>query len=381
MYAGPSEVMTPSLINDIARQQFLAYLSAVFSAPTAREIEGHLRELNPPAPFRIRMKALYSRGSVESTFTEMTRAGLFKRLTDSGAGFSFSAVRGTEIDSLVYFAVMPSSVGSVSIVVAVCEREEWHLLLRAVKKEYPSLVPVYLSQRELLESISYLRNRLGDSYNLRVREISAREKVQTPEGLRTKTIREWTYEAWEKAVSDVSERRQIVSTISVAFHRRLADKIDIVPAAICKVSKWGEVDFTGRYDLIWSSVVLRIAEVGEKKLSFYSKRGLRETSFKAAPLAITYAAPIFSDVGEIRRLVTALTRYPRSMHSVQHGNPYAYVHVADAYDGSSFDVWAVTADSITILPRLKATEAAVDRLIRYIFDAFREGAVGDYAAG
>jgi hypothetical protein len=325
------------------------------------------------------MKVLYSQVPAVTLFSDMAKDGLVSRLNKNGPGFSFAAIRGENVDSTVYFAILPTLYPQMSVVAAVAEREEWHVLLRAIKKEYPALVPIYLSQRELLQSISHLRKSVSASYDLRVREISARETLETPEGRRLKTVREWTYEDWEKAISHVSARRQTVMNVGVDFHRRVSDKIDVVPAAMCKVTKFGEIEFTGRYDLIWSTVVAHIAEVGEKKLSFYSKRGLREREFKAAPLVISYSAPVFSDVSEVRRLVTVLTKYPRSMHSVQHGNPYAYVHVSDAYDGSSFDVWAVTPESITIVPRLKATEAAVDRLIRYVFDAFREGVVGNYA--
>ena len=74
-----------------------------------------------------------------------------------------------------------------------------------------------------------------------------------------------------------------------------------------------------------------------------------------------------------------LRKYPHSMHSVQHGNPYVHVQISDVYDGSAFDVWAVSNQSIVLVPRLKATEAAFQRLIHYVFDRFREGEVREYS--
>jgi hypothetical protein len=217
---------------------------------------------------------------------------------------------------------------------------------------------------------------LGE-YDLRVREISLRETFSTAEGDRTKSVREWTFEDWERAIGHVSARRQIIRSVSLAFHRQVGSEIDVVPAAHCRVTKNGEIELTGRYHLIWDTVIAHIAEAGYKKLAFYAKRGLRENSYTPRPLTISYSAPVFDDVIEVRRLVAALSTYPHSMHIVTHGNPYAHVQVADTYDGSSFEVWAVAPERITLVPRLKSTEAAVDRLIHYIFENFREGSVDE----
>src|SRR5687767_15942683 len=101
--------------------------------------------------------------------------------------------------------------------------------------------------------------------------------------------------------------------------------------------------------------------------------------YTAAPLRIQYPQPVFDKLETVRRFVRVLREYPRSMHSVQHGNPYAYVQVSDTFDGSSFDVWALAPDAISIVPRLKATEAAVARLIQWLFEEFQEGTVEAYA--
>ena len=66
------------------------------------------------------------------------------------------------------------------------------------------------------------------------------------------------------------------------------------------------------------------------------------------------------------------------MHAVEHGNPYAHVKMTDMYDGSSFDVWAISPSRIALMPGLKASEAAFERIVDYIFDKFREGQIADY---
>src|SRR6185437_12973062 len=111
------------------------------------------------------------------------------------------------------------------------------------------------------------------------------------------------------------------------------------------------------------------------KFQTYSRRGLKENNYIAAPLCIQYAEPVFDRVQEVRRLVQVLSHYPHSMHAVKHGNPYAFVQLSDVYDGSAFDIWALSPTRITVVPKLKATEAAVSRLIQFIFERFREGRV------
>jgi hypothetical protein len=66
------------------------------------------------------------------------------------------------------------------------------------------------------------------------------------------------------------------------------------------------------------------------------------------------------------------------MRAVMHGNPHAHVHMTDLFDGSSFDVWAVSPQRVVLIPGLKASEAAFERFIHYIFDVFREGQIATY---
>ena len=87
---------------------------------------------------------------------------------------------------------------------------------------------------------------------------------------------------------------------------------------------------------------------------------------------------IFDDIEHVRKLVSVLTDYKHSMHAVIHGNPYAHVRLTDLCDGSSFDVWAVPPQCVALVPGLKASEAAFERLVHFIFDAFREGKIVTY---
>ena len=76
--------------------------------------------------------------------------------------------------------------------------------------------------------------------------------------------------------------------------------------------------------------------------------------------------------------MAVLRKYPHSIHAVQHGNPYVHVQIADTFDGSAFEVWSLADDEMVIVPQLHSTEAAVERLVHYVYEEFREGTITDY---
>jgi hypothetical protein len=122
-------------------------------------------------------------------------------------------------------------------------------------------------------------------------------------------------------------------------------------------------------------VIADVVAAGAEKLKFLSNRGLRDRKYSPAPLSIHFKRRVFDDLGEVRRFVDVMRKYPHSAYAIEHGNPYAHLQLSDRYDGSSFELWAVTSDDILVVPRLRATEAALERLIHYIYDEFREGEV------
>ena len=141
-----------------SRTRFLEYVAAIFARPSAAEIVEHLRELTPLTPYRVRMKVLYSDAGVLTEFDDLARIGSVSRLDERGPGFALQVGHG-EGASLIHFAVLPTPQPHVAVVVSVAEREEWHLLLRLIRRAYPALVPIYLSQRELLHGRRLLLQR------------------------------------------------------------------------------------------------------------------------------------------------------------------------------------------------------------------------------
>jgi len=261
-------------------------------------------------------------------------------------------------------------------VISICKSDEWKIMERLIKDEYPRLVPILLSQGELIAGVKRLRQ--AALHNVRVKSFSAKEKLGETSNKGKTSIREWTDKQLDEALQIIRERGQVLTSLEVEFFPRVGDRSHVVPKATCKIRKTGEIEVTGSLRLAFNAVAKEVARVGEKKLRNYSGRGLREAEYKPRPLAINFQQPIFDDLETVRGFVHLLSKYPRSMHAVEHGNPYAHVKITDLFDYSAFEVWAIPPSRIALLPGLKASEAAFERLVHHIFDGFNEGQVVEY---
>lgn len=371
--------MNPRLASSEERQRFEAFVGALFETVSESEMRQHLADLAVPRPYRLRMKVMYSKADWHEVLARLHVPNGSLQRHERGVGYKYTARvgRGHRRAVNLSFALLPTSVDSTRVLVTVCTSSQWAVLLALVAHAYPRLVPVFLSQRELIAGTL----RLGaesDRYVLRVAGLSAREPLSAS-WKRRKAVREWTDEELRDVLRHVADRRQVLESIELAFFKRLGSETDVVPSVLAKMTKRGEVEVTGSFDLAMSSAVAYVAEVGGRKLALYSRRGLRDRQYRAAPLEIRFSGPVLAEVSEVRKLVAVLAKYPHAMYSVDHGNPYAHVQVSDNYDGSAFDVWAVSGESILLVPLLKASEAAVERLVHYVFERFREGEVRDYA--
>ncbi|HYW30897.1 MAG TPA: hypothetical protein VE869_05265, partial [Gemmatimonas sp.] len=230
--------------------QLMGYVAAIFASPTPEQIAELLAELHPPKPFRIRLKVLYAEPlSVAQIIAQGAEAGRFRPLSTAGLGYALRVpdayVSATDDDDgeedervgaerrppappsarrragvgQLYFAVLPTTQPDVSVIVSVAEREDWAYLLREIKGLYPKLVPILLSQREFVQSVATLRDQVRGAYDMRTRELSAKERIDTSTGERTRSLREWTEEAWDRSIRDASDRRQVVTSVTLAFHR------------------------------------------------------------------------------------------------------------------------------------------------------------------
>jgi hypothetical protein len=361
-----------------AERDFLIYAQAVLRRDTPEEVLAHLATLEVPPPYDVRVKVVYSKTAPRAVFDRYVSRGIGIVPTGNKAPSYLYKTGDSSRSSRVPFFVMPFSELSdnVAAVISICRSGQWQSLRRAMKSMYPSLVPILLSQSELFRAAKSLKQLTG--HDVHVRAISAKERIQGTISRHRRSVRYWTDEQLDEALAKVQDQQQVVTSLDVEFFPRIEEHTHVVPSAIGKIKKNGELEVSGSFKIAFDAIAVPIARAGLQKLHFFSGRGLREAEYAALPLAITFDRAVFDDLPTVRAFVKTLTKYPKSMHAVAHGNPYAHLNMTDLLDGSSFDIWAVPPDRIALIPGLKASEAAFERLVTHIFETFREGKIATY---
>jgi hypothetical protein len=374
-----------SRLNSREQREFAAYVEALLAGGGSDEVFASIGALDVPPPFRVRVKVLYSSHTPVQTLESALSNGDLSRLSEVARAFAYELPKHghssgkSRVRRVPFFiaSLGDSEISShVQAMISICTSDHWRALRSFVKDLYPRLVPILLSQSELIRCTKLLVGLSQDE--VRVTSFSGKERLRNTPGKGRKSVREWTDEILDQALLSIQNRGQIISVLDVEFYPTVNGLPHVRPRASCKIRKDGEVEVVGGFEVVFRSVVRQIAAAGDRKLGFLRGRGLREAQYKPNPLAITFARRVFEDVTAIRSLVQVLAKYPRSMYAIAHGNPYAHVVLTDLCDGSSFDVWALPPDKVSIVPGLKASEAAFERIVDYIFRSFREGELVNY---
>jgi hypothetical protein len=370
---------------DKSERNLRDFIKSLFSNATASSLVSDVAEIAIPDPYRVRLKVVFSETSPLEVLSASALRGQISRLAGSSIGFLLEGSLGRKPSRplSVPFAIAGfgsnSASSQVQAILSVCRHDEWRALTRFASARYPNLAPVLLSQGELLRSARKLA--LATIHEVRVRALSAKERIGGGgTGFKSRSVREWTNEELEAAIEDSRERQQTITSLDLEFFPRSGHAVHVVPSAICKIRRTGELEVTGSLRLAFENVAAEIARVGQEKLKLLSRRGMREASYQPRPLAISFSKPVFDTVETVREFVSVLVKYPNAMYSVQHGNPYAQATITDFGDGSSFEVWAVPPAQIVLVPGLAASPAAFERIVHYVFDTFREGIVENYGS-
>lgn len=370
---------------DKERTKFDRFVRGVFTIGDPTKLQEHLAGLHSiPEPYRIRLKLIYATRDPLDVLSEQRHNDQLEILDPKVRSLFYSDRIGREKIRKISgpIAVLGTRMARVHAIIALSDREFWRAgVLRLVSRSYPDIAPIYLSQRELHDAIRGLQDAVRGQFRLRVHELSLRERPAGSERHhRTKSVREWTDEALDAAFAQAVQRGQTFRSISFALHRVAKETELIYENVVATLSKKAELTLNGEFALLYGALVERVARVGFEKLDFYSRRGLRARQYKPAPpIAINYPSAVLRSASHARQLSHALTRYPHSTYAAVHANPYVHVHIADSLDGSSFEIWGLSPTRILVVPRLHASEAALERIVNYIFEEFREGSVEEYA--
>jgi hypothetical protein len=132
----------------------------------------------------------------------------------------------------------------------------------------------------------------------------------------------------------------------------------------------------------YKEFTLPVCKTIHENITLFSRRArLANPGLSTSPLVIEFDADQFNDVDENKRLIQAMRKMRTSSVSVLHGNPYLHLSLLDYFDGSAFDLWVLDDRRIVLVPQMKASVAAIKRLINHIFDDYAEGSLSSYQGG
>jgi hypothetical protein len=274
------------------------------------------------------------------------------------------------------FLVAPAGYRDTHLLVWIEPARFWHdVIAPFVDSLYPTLVRPFYTQPEMH---LFLKNVQNEGHSVRILRLSSRERLRLP-GSRKRyaSALRWTDSDIESAFT--SARQENVWFRSIAFELVREVKERIVSEDIkATIAKNGYFSCTRSFSLFFRSIVKPMVRIGHERLAFFGNRDRRATSFEGPrPIKIQYDSNIFSTAEQTKKLLDAMKRFKHGTCSVLHANPYLHVSVVDNYDNSSADVWVLTKSEVLIVPQIKTSDAALERLVNHIFENFREGIIAE----
>ena len=250
----------------------------------------------------------------------------------------------------------------------------WHEVIAPfLDSLYPTLVRPFYTQPEMY---SFLRNVQNEKHSVRILRLSSRERLRLP-GARKRYASDlrWTDSDIESAFRRARQENVWFRSIAFELVKEVEERL-VSEDVKATISKNGYFGCTRSFALFFRSVVEPMVRIGHERLAFFGNRDRRATKFAGPrPIKIRYDSDIFSSAEQTKRLLEAMKHFKHGTCSVLHANPYLHVSVVDNYDNSSADVWVLAKSEVLIVPQIKTSNAALERVVNYIFEHFREGTI------
>jgi len=276
------------------------------------------------------------------------------------------------------FAVARTQSDHIYLVLFVNRHRFWQLgLSPLIDSMYPKVLRPFLTQSELHQLLKDLQKAIQPEA-LRVLEFSSKKRLPALARKRFQSVREWTDVDLNVVFREAKERNVWFS--SVAFDLVSESNGQVEPTGVrCRVSKHAYFACNGRFEVFERTLVRQLIQISSARLEFFSNRERSSTRDHAPrPLSISYELDIFKSSDQTRKLVEAMQRLKHGTCTVLHSNPYMHLSVVDNIDFSSADMWILSQNQILIVPQLKASEAALKRIVNHVFEQFREGSISDF---
>ncbi|MBA7559783.1 hypothetical protein ES708_01398 [subsurface metagenome] len=213
--------------------------------------------------------------------------------------------------------------------------------------------------------------------------LSTQSRITNKEARRTyETDIKWTDISYKEMFQKVEENDEWIKSIYFSFistERVISEKYKDFLDITCQISRNGVFKCDRKFAFFYNTIINDIINKAINDLNLLNNRQrTKEENFKPKPIVIEYKIDLFKDVSQNKRLIEVLQGISYSSLSVSHSNPYLNCSFVDFKDGSSYDIWILSNNEITIIPQMRSTYASLERLSHQIFIGLREGTIKNY---
>lgn len=252
-------------------------------------------------------------------------------------------------------------------------------IIRFFNGFYPKITMPFLSSVYMRDVLKNLENKVDDMTIRSARVVSKSRITSSGAKKKIESDVKWTDEHYAETFDEAIENDKWVNSINFEL-TPLDDENTIINLNSykikCQLSRNGLFKCNRDYLLFYKTVIDNISKKASEDLQFFDNRGRSEhENLEPKPIVIDYDFEVFKDKNQNRRLINVLQKMTYSSLSVYHANPYLHASFVDYRDGSSYDIWVLNNNRITIVPQMRSTFASIERLCELIFTGFREGKI------
>jgi hypothetical protein len=256
-------------------------------------------------------------------------------------------------------------------------KEDTEYLLRVLRQYLPGeFAPVFLLTDDFRKSFDLI-GKSDSSVDIRI--VGYTSNVLSDEETNLKTRREWlaTAKPFDDFFEGLTTERQWLRSVWLRATQRVETE-DEQDSQRCAGRLRRDMTFSCDFGFrfFFDTIIEGMFESVVNSRKLYLDRGATSSPTGAPrPLQIIYDDQLFHDKAQNKRLVHVLKKMTDCGVSVFHGNPYLHASLLDYGTGSSFTIWITDSNAIRIIPELKASPGAFQRLCNYITEHFAEGRI------
>ena len=261
-----------------------------------------------------------------------------------------------------------------------------HVMLKYFSHFYSNVSTLYISSNQIKQILEKLKEKTeGEIITDRVVSYSrinnkqqitldTRDKIlevrENKMGYKKRTKESnlrWTDEDYAQSFKRAAENDQWIDKITFSVRKENSELF------FGFLSRDGLFKCNKNLRLFFSTILDTVSKIGDEKVKLFKQRSRLDNNGLIKPLTIEFPGNIFKDVEQNHKLVKVLSEFPKSSHTVYHGNPYLHASLVDYCDGSSYALWVLSENRLIIVPQLKASFSSISRFCEHLFRRFREG--------